>query len=125
MSAAIITAPTKLQRKLMNAQHWKCFHCDEQLFFIVPKGISKKLGATREHVFPHSTTGKGLVNNIVLAHARCNGLRGDRQPTPYEINKAATIYKAMGFSPFLLADSPEGKNEIGRIRSGRAATVAA
>lgn len=101
MTCQIITAPTKLHRKLMNAQRWKCFHCDEQLYFVVPKGLSNRLGATREHVFPHATTGKGLVHNIVLAHARCNNARGDSQPTHYEIAKAAAIYKSMGIHPFV------------------------
>lgn len=104
-----IRSPTKLQRALMKAQDWKCFHCDEPMFFQAPKGTSQQFGATREHVFPHASTGKGLVHNIVLAHMRCNHKRGDRQPTHYEISKAAGIYKAINLTPFIMADSPEGQ----------------
>lgn len=115
MSAQAITAPTKFQRRLMWAQDHRCFHCGNTMAFRILPGTPRSEGVTREHVFPHATTGKGLVNNIVLAHAVCNYQRGDRQPTPAEIAKAARIYLKMGMAAFVPAGTPTGREILDRM----------
>lgn len=96
--------PTAFIRRLMIAQGQNCFHCDTPMALILAPNECRKNAVTREHVFPHSSTGKGVVNNIVLAHSRCNGKRGDQNPSAAEIAKAARIYKAMRLVPFVPAE---------------------
>lgn len=106
--------PTKLMKSLHRAQDGNCFHCAEAVALVWVAGTPKKDSITQEHVFPHATTGKGLIHNIVIAHARCNYERGDRQPTPDEIARAARIYKHLGLTPFVLGDSDEGRKILSR-----------
>lgn len=48
---------------------------------------------SRDHVFPRSGNG-GTVSNLLLAHKRCNGSKGDRWPYPCEVIYLAAIYAA-------------------------------
>lgn len=95
--------PTGFIRRLMAAQDRARFHCGEPMLLRGEEGVPGQF-ANREHIFPHATTGKGVVYNIVLAHYACNLGRGDRQPSPAEIAKAARIYKIMGILPFLTVE---------------------
>jgi hypothetical protein len=95
--------PTGFIRRLMKAQDGECFHCDEPMLLRPDIGPADRF-ANREHVFPHATTGKGMVYNIVLAHYGCNIDRKDRQPSAAEIAKAARIYKILGIIPFVAAE---------------------
>lgn len=108
MNGQYLTRQTNLIRRLFQAQAGLCFHCDQPMLLIVKPGERSALGASREHVFPHATTGRGMMHNIVMAHAGCNGDRGHREPSQYEIGKAAAIYKTLKLSPFIAASSPEG-----------------
>lgn len=95
--------PTGFIRRLMAAQDRACFHCDKPMLIRGQMGPKGRF-ANREHVFPHATTGKGMVYNIVLAHYACNLERADRQPSAAEIAKAARIYKILGILPFVTAE---------------------
>lgn len=95
--------PTKFIRRLMLAQESKCFHCGEPMLLGDEKGPPTR-HASREHVFPHATTGRGMVYNIVLAHDACNRSRGCREPSADEISRAARIYKLLGIVPFVAAE---------------------
>lgn len=120
MSNEIVLKPTAFLKRLMRAQDGKCFHCDLMMAWKPAPGTKsskKSQGVTREHVFPHASTGKGLIYNIVLAHGSCNGKRGDRQPTPIEIAKAAAIYRVMGLEPFV--PKAEYERRFGPLRQPR------
>lgn len=54
-----------------------CFYCGE------PVGAK----ATFDHVVPQAYGGVDEPNNIVLAHRRCNQMKGDRLPTPEEVER--------------------------------------
>lgn len=86
---------------LFALQNGLCFHCNKSMIFLRGAGAPKGLLATREHIFPASSTGKFLHHNIVLAHSSCNNKRGDRAPTEDEINRTKELYKAMGVDPFI------------------------
>jgi 5-methylcytosine-specific restriction endonuclease McrA len=96
--------PTGFIRRLMLAQEGLCFHCSEPMLLGKAPG-PKTQHASREHIFPHATTGKGMVYNIVLAHDGCNSARGHRDPSPDEIARAARIYKILGIIPFVSAEA--------------------
>ncbi|PWC42081.1 HNH endonuclease [Azospirillum sp. TSO22-1] len=54
-----------------------CFYCGE------PAGAK----ATFDHVVPQAYGGVNEPGNVVLAHRRCNQLKGDRLPTPEEVER--------------------------------------
>ena len=58
-------------------QGGRCFYCDE------PVGTK----ATFDHVIPLAYGGADETANIVLAHRRCNQRKGDRLPTPEEVER--------------------------------------
>lgn len=86
---------------LWEAQDGCCFHCDRPMIFVRGAGFPKGDMATREHVYPRSTQGRNLHNNIVLAHSGCNNERGCRAPTDLELSKAKAIYAVMGMTAFV------------------------
>ncbi|QQP89077.1 HNH endonuclease [Skermanella sp. TT6] len=57
------------------SQQGRCFYCGE------PVGAK----ATVDHFIPQCYGGIDDIANTVLAHRRCNILKGDRLPTPDEI----------------------------------------
>lgn len=59
------------------AQSGRCFYCGD------PVGAK----ATLDHVIPKCYGGIDDIANVVLAHRRCNLLKGDRLPTPDEVNR--------------------------------------
>lgn len=73
--------------QLVAAQGGRCFYCGEP--------FSKRRGITRDHLFPRSM-GYDLGGNKVAAHPRCNVAKGDRMPTPDEVDKASAIYAMLG-----------------------------
>ncbi len=103
MSNLHIAKPTVFIRRLMWAQEHRCFLCDGLMVLGRKKGEPQGECATREHVFPHATTGKAMVYNIVLTHVRCNQGRKAQQPSASQIAKAANIYKRLGITPFIPA----------------------
>lgn len=58
-------------------QGGRCFYCGE------PVGAK----ATFDHVIPQAYGGADVAGNIVLAHRRCNQSKGDRLPTPEEVDR--------------------------------------
>ncbi len=75
-----MTAPapavTREDARLMDIlQGGRCFYCGE------PVGAK----ATFDHVIPAAYGGINTPGNVVLAHRRCNRMKGDRLPTPEEI----------------------------------------
>ncbi|HYG87748.1 MAG TPA: HNH endonuclease [Azospirillum sp.] len=61
-------------------QGGRCFYCGE------PVGVK----ATFDHVIPQAYGGVDEPGNIVLAHRRCNQLKGDRLPTAEEVERLLT-----------------------------------
>lgn len=104
-----IAKPSKLMWALFKAQKGLCFWCEKRMFMIFAPGQPKGSGATREHVFPHASTGRGMMNNIVISHAACNCARKDKPPSAAEIGRAARIYIAIGREPFLPRKQWEAK----------------
>ncbi|HYD30856.1 MAG TPA: HNH endonuclease [Azospirillaceae bacterium] len=97
-------------------QGGRCFYCGE------PVGAK----ATFDHVIPQCYGGTDDPGNIVLAHRRCNQLKGDRLPTPDEIGRLVAQRKRsrLGVWPPVLAlrDAEEGEEWIVVARAVAAAT---
>ncbi|HZH28572.1 MAG TPA: HNH endonuclease [Azospirillaceae bacterium] len=63
--------------RLLAAQGGRCFYCGDAL----------GRGATVDHLIPQAYGGIDDVANCVMAHRRCNQLKGDRLPTADEIDR--------------------------------------
>lgn len=80
--------------RLYLAQKGRCFHC---LLPMLMGSVRKKAsgaynqGWTQEHLVPKSKGGK-KGSNIVLAHIRCNGKRGNADPTAAMLHRARLIW---------------------------------
>lgn len=76
-------------------QGGRCFYCGE------PIGAK----ATFDHLIPQAYGGADEPANVVLAHRRCNQKKGDRLPTPEEIERliAERRRSRLGVWPPLLA----------------------
>lgn len=101
--------------RLFEAQDGKCFHCLRWMRD-TPWRESNPFGWTREHVFPKARGGRGMGNNVVLAHKSCNVARGSPTPTDVEIIRTIRIYRSIGLKPFDMLSPPEGvKAQIAAI----------
>lgn len=73
-----MTATSADDVRLMEiAQGGRCFYCGETM------GAK----STFDHVIPQAFGGTDDPGNIVLAHRRCNALKGDRLPSAEEIER--------------------------------------
>lgn len=96
---------------LWEVQEGRCFHCGEDMILLGGPGTIKDYLATREHIYPRGgKAGKGLQNNIVLAHHGCNHKRGMAEPTEDEITRTQEIYAKMGLTAFVKAVTMEEDN---------------
>ncbi len=88
------------------AQGGLCFLCGK------PMGAQ----ATDEHLVPRAYGGADVTGNVVLAHRRCNALKGDRLPTPEEVERLVKQRRRsrLGVWPPLLAllDAEPGEEWI-------------
>ncbi|WP_207481168.1 HNH endonuclease [Arenibaculum pallidiluteum] len=87
---------TREDYQLMDiSQGGLCFYCGK------PMGAA----ATDDHLIPRAYGGADLPGNVVLAHRRCNQLKGDRLPTVDEIDRlvAQRRRSRLGIWPPLLA----------------------
>lgn len=94
---------SSLYAVLWHAQGGLCFYCKiamQPRRRLNPNGEFDKR-ATKDHVFPRGSSGRGLLNNIVLAHNECNNAKGSRQPTPDEIERAREMYASFGQVAFI------------------------
>ncbi len=59
------------------AQGGLCFYC------------AKPVGgqATDDHLIPKAYGGADVTGNVVIAHRRCNQIKGDRLPTAEEVGR--------------------------------------
>lgn len=88
--------PSADDAALMDVQQGgRCFLCGE------PVGVK----ATYDHLIPRAWGGADAAGNVVLAHARCNRRKGDRLPTPDEIDRFVAMRKGsrLGVWPPLVA----------------------
>src|SRR4051794_8954390 len=96
------------------AQGGACFYCGQP--------IGGK--ATDDHLIPRAYGGATVPGNIVLAHRRCNRLKGDRLPTPEEIERLIRQRRTsrLGVWPPLLAlrDAEPGTEWIAVAQAIRA-----
>lgn len=74
---------------LVAAQGGRCFYCGE--------AFSKKRKVSRDHLFPRAM-GFDLSGNKVAAHVPCNAKKGDRMPTPEEVDRATAVYAMLGMA---------------------------
>jgi hypothetical protein len=86
--------------RLWAAQGGCCFHCGRPMA-ATRRGGNFQARWSREHLYPKSTTGRDVRNNVVLAHRGCNAARGNREPTEDEIIRAGAIFAAIGQTAFL------------------------
>ncbi len=91
--------------RLWQAQDGCCFHCNEKMIRsgahdVLARHVPGRL-VSRDHLFPRSTSGRGMLNNLVLAHCSCNGARGNNDPTPEMVERARALYAQIGEEPFL------------------------
>ena len=88
------------------SQQGRCFYCGE------PVGAK----ATYDHFIPQCYGGIDDIANIVLSHRRCNILKGDRLPTPDELDSFVRLRRSARlpvWPPILaLADAEEGEEWI-------------
>lgn len=63
--------------------------------------------ANRDHVYPRSSTGRGLINNIALTHDHCNSAKAGQQPPPEYVAAIEAIYLSLGVTPFIKSDTGE------------------
>jgi 5-methylcytosine-specific restriction endonuclease McrA len=73
------TFPRHMRRRYL-AQRGRCPYCGHPLSL----GAKGDDVATRDHVQPRSRGGGGQTDNLVLAHIRCNRVKGSRMPRPCE-----------------------------------------
>ena len=96
------------------AQGGRCFHCGR------PMGAS----ATDDHLIPRAYGGQDVAGNVVLAHRRCNLLKGDRLPTPEEVERLVVQrrHSRLGVWPPLLAllDAEPGREWLAVAEAIRA-----
>lgn len=74
---------------LMAIQGGECFLCGDWMVkttSLAPNGrvLTSPLMRTRDHVVPKHRGGPNR-RNVLLAHHRCNGVKGDRLPYPCEL----------------------------------------
>ncbi len=93
------------------AQGGRCFYCGEP--------VGRK--ATFDHVIPKAYGGADDPGNIVLAHLRCNRMKGDRLPTREEAERLILQRRGsrLGVWPPILAllDAEEGEEWIAVARA--------
>jgi len=70
------------RERLFRAQGGKCGLCGGEIF-------SPRDG-TLDHVIPRALGGRNL-NNLLLAHERCNNIKADRPPTHIELQTLARV----------------------------------
>lgn len=91
-----------LLRLLWDAQRGLCFLCSVEMRPV--KAVPREpYGWSRDHVYARAGAGRGLHNNIVLAHGDCNQRKGDRDPTPSEIERTRALYTSIGLVAFVKA----------------------
>jgi hypothetical protein len=74
-------------KQLAEAQDWFCPLCGGDL----------RIGAlSMDHVWPRATLGRGLQQNHLAAHERCNHRKGDRLPTGCELLWLAAVNDRLG-----------------------------
>lgn len=83
------------RRTMYHAQGGRCHICGNDL--------SNRFASpllTIDHVWPRSWSRaqEKLLGNALLAHSRCNGAKGSRQPTGCEIIQLFAANRAMGFA---------------------------
>ncbi len=62
--------------QILTLQNRKCFYCREPL---------SRVESTRDHFFPYNNGARTLYKNKVLCHFRCNRIKGDREPSAFEV----------------------------------------
>lgn len=67
----------RLLRQLCERQGWRCFYCDEPVYWSPPPGMDHR-EATFDHVVPYSKGGRKTKGNGVAACWDCNQRRGKR-----------------------------------------------
>lgn len=55
--------------------------------------------ASLEHFWPRSLGGSNRLENLSLAHIRCNQARGDAEPTPEHYRVQGLLLLMMGWTP--------------------------
>jgi hypothetical protein len=96
--------PSQEDAALMDVQQGgRCFLCGG------PMGAK----ATYDHLIPRAYGGADVAGNVVLVHARCNRKKGDRLPTPAEIDRFMQMRRGsrLGVWPPLVAVKEAGDDE--------------
>jgi 5-methylcytosine-specific restriction endonuclease McrA len=97
------------------ARDYRCFWCPEPV--LVSVGTNHPLSPTRDHLIPKSARGSDRDENLVLAHRKCNGMRGTMTPSEFVsllIRKgirAAPVYRLQGIAA--------GRYTLRDLRAGR------
>ena len=91
--------------RLWDVQNGACFHCGEPMLNTGESNHGHHW--SREHIYPRSRNGS-TYGNVVLAHRRCNSMRGNAAPSEEEIERARLIIAAVGEIPFKFIDPMTG-----------------
>ena len=76
-------------QEIFLAQKGNCFYCFKPM---LNKGGNHRASYTKDHFYP-KIRGNGLNNNLVLAHGKCNELKGHRNPTKPEQIRFKELYR--------------------------------
>ena len=104
MKPTAVAPPSQEDAALMDVQQGgRCFLCGE------PMGAK----ATYDHLIPRAYGGADVPGNVALVHARCNKKKGDRLPTPEEIDRFTQMRRGsrLGVWPPLLVVKDAGDDE--------------
>src|ERR1700724_2334185 len=99
---------------LLKAQQERCFHCRIQLNVSKTTGIPHPQDATIDHFIPLSRGGARGWPNRILFCKPCNGRKGNRLPTPEEMQRWNALRTSWPHLPFLdlsFAYNPWGLRE--------------
>lgn len=82
MSTPFLVRRTPLVERLWSEQKGQCALCNHPMLsnrFEAPHAsVWSKHRATIDHIIPRSKGGLDAPQNLQLAHARCNKIKGDR-----------------------------------------------
>ncbi|MEM6535175.1 MAG: HNH endonuclease signature motif containing protein [Pseudomonadota bacterium] len=87
MSGPFETPNTKLFEDLWGAQKGLCALCGQPMlrnrFHAAHARVWQKRRASFDHIWPRSNGGRDDQDNLQLTHARCNKIKGNRQPAQF------------------------------------------
>lgn len=109
------------RRLLYIAQLGQCGLCKTTIPLLPDGPIDRSEVATRDHVIPRFWA-RGVTNNTLLAHRRCNMARGHAAPTEEYLAFAEAVYRRLASFNTAIPQALEAREPL-RLRELAAAVV--